>query len=716
LNEQAPSTAFSLRQMSLLRRSNRLLAGLGARLEMLLERERAQLPLWAPVALGAGICAWFALPTPAQWLAWVLVCLALALGVGALARGGRLGQALAIGAALLAAGCLLPWAKATLVGAPPLARAAMVEMQADVRAVEPLAARGVTRLVLVPLDRPDLPAQVRVNAPPEDLPERLGEGDRVRVKARLMPPPAAALPGAYDFAMRAYFLGIGATGRAIGPVERLSSSGRGPGARARVAAHIATRLPGPEGAIAITLATGDQTAIADADAEAMRRSGLAHLLSISGLHVSALIGGVMLLVYRLLALSPTLALRLPLILIAACAGAAAGVAYTLFSGAQVPTVRSCVAALLVIAGLMLGREAISLRLVATGALIVLLFWPEAAVGPSFQMSFAAVTAIIALYEWPPARALFARREEGLARRIGRNLGALLAAGIAVELVLMPIAIHHFHRAGVMGSLANLIAIPLTSFVIMPAEALALALDVVGLGAPAWAVTGLALRFLLALARAVGNLPYAVTALPATSGAAFAVTMLGLLWLMLWRGRIRIAGLPAALAGAVAIALTPTPDIAVTADGRHVAVRAPAGGYALLRARAGDYVRDQLAGAAGMDGDFADLAALPNARCSPDLCAVDLPVRDNKAPLRLLATRSGYRIDWTELVEACARADIVIADRRLPRGCTPRWLKLDPWTLAPMGGALIRIDPRRLVPGRDPRDRHPWIVTRRRSAA
>ncbi|HZV57754.1 MAG TPA: competence protein ComEC, partial [Sphingobium sp.] len=197
--------------MSLLRRSNRLSAGLGARLEMLLERERAQLPLWAPVALGAGICAWFALPTPAQWLAWVLVCLALALGVGALARGGRLGQALAIGAALLAAGCLLPWAKATLVGAPPLARAAMVEMQADVRAVEPLVARGVTRLVLVPLDRPDLPAQVSVNAPPEDLPERLGEGDRVRVKARLMPPPAAALPGAYDFAMRAYFLGIGAT-------------------------------------------------------------------------------------------------------------------------------------------------------------------------------------------------------------------------------------------------------------------------------------------------------------------------------------------------------------------------------------------------------------------------------------------------------------------------------------------------------------------------
>ncbi len=700
--------------MSLLRRSNRLPAALGARLEALLERERAQLPLWAPIALGAGICAWFALPAPAQWIAWVLVCLALALGAGALAHGGRLGQALAIGTALMAAGCLLPWAKAALLGAPPLARAAMVEMEAQVRAVEPQAARGITRLLLAPIDRPDLPAQVRVNAPPEDLPERLGEGDRVRVKARLMPPPAAALPGAYDFAMRAYFLGIGATGRAIGPVERVSAGGRGPGARMRVAAHVSMRLPGPEGAIAVALATGDQAAISEADAEAMRRSGLAHLLSISGLHVSALIGGVMVIVYRLLALSPRLALRLPLILIAACAGAGAGVAYTLFTGAQVPTVRSCVAALLVIAGLMLGREAISLRLVATGALIVLVFWPEAAVGPSFQMSFAAVTAIIALYEWPPARALFARREEGMARRIARNLGALLAAGIAVELVLMPIAIHHFHRAGMMGSLANLIAIPLTSFVVMPAEALALALDTVGLGAPAWAVTGLALRLLLGLAHAVAALPYAVTALPATGGIAFALTMLGLLWLMLWRGRLRAAGLPVALVGAAIIVLTPPPDIAVTADGRHVAVRAPDGGYALLRARAGDYVRDQLAGAAGLEGDFADLATLPNARCSPDLCAVDVPARDGGgAPLRLLATRSGYRIEWAEFVAACAQADIVIADRRLPRGCTPRWLKLDSWTLAPMGGALIFTEPRRVIPGRDPRDRHPWVIPGRR---
>jgi competence protein ComEC len=314
-----------------LRRNNLSLERLVHAIEAVLERERSQLALWVPVALGIGVCAWFALPAQPHWLAWILGWLGLALGFGALSRGGRLGQSLAIGAVLIAAGTLLPWAKATLVGAPPLGRAAVVEMQAQVRSIEPLAARNVTRLLLAPVNRPDLPLQVRVNAPPEHLPAGLAEGDRITVRARLMPPPASALPGAYDFAMRAYFSGIGATGRSLGPIAITAHGGEGAALRTRLGAHVRAQLPGPEGAIAVALATGDQAGLSDADADAMRRSGLAHLLSISGLHVSALIGGVMLIVYRLLALSPTLALRLPLILIAACAGAAAGVGYTLLT-------------------------------------------------------------------------------------------------------------------------------------------------------------------------------------------------------------------------------------------------------------------------------------------------------------------------------------------------------------------------------------------------
>jgi len=694
----------------LLQRSSRRFRLWRDALEAVLERERAQLPLWVPIALGAGICAWFFLPAPPQWMAWVTFWLGLALGISTMTRGGRIAPVVATGATLLAAGCLLVWGKALLVGEPPLARPAMVEMEARVRAADPLAARGLIRLDLAPIERPDLPRRVRVNATPEQVPEGLASGDVVAVRARLMPPAPAALPGAYDFARRAYFDGIGASGRALGQVERLSSGGGASTMRQRVASHIATQLPGAEGTIAITLATGDQSWIPDADAEAMRRSGLAHLLSISGLHVSALIGGVIFIVLKLMALSPRLALRWPLLLVAAGAGGAAGVAYTLFTGAEVPTVRSCIAALLVIGGLVAGREAISLRLIATGALIVMLFWPEAVIGPSFQMSFAAVTALVALYEYPPARALFERREEARAWRVLRGLGALFATCLAVELVLTPIAFAHFHRSGILGALANMVAIPLTSFVVMPAEVAALALDVVGLGAPAWWVLGAALKLLLWLAHFVSSQPYATIPMPVTTPLAFALAMLGLLWMMLWHTSIRWLGAPVAAAGFFLTLSAPAPDLLITGDGRHIAIRLNDGRMALLRERAGDYVRRTFAEAAAHEGEFTGFTDAPGVRCSRDMCEAVLPGPAGGEKLRLLSTRSTLLVPFDQLISACARADIVIADRRLPEGCTPSWIKLDRPALNATGGALVFLGDRKVVGGRSPADRHPWVIS------
>lgn len=144
--------------------------------------------------------------------------------------------------------------------------------------------------------------------------------------------------------------------------------------------HIEHRLrPNPAG-IAVALATGDQNAVDQDDADAMRRAGLTHLLSVSGLHIAAVVAFAMFLSLRLLALSETLALRLNLVLVSAGVAAAAGIGYTLLTGAQVPTVRSCVAALLILGGIALGRDALSMRLIATGALVVLLFRPEALAG------------------------------------------------------------------------------------------------------------------------------------------------------------------------------------------------------------------------------------------------------------------------------------------------------------------------------------------------
>jgi len=329
-----------------------------------------------------------------------------------------------------------------------------------------------------------------------------------------MPPPTASLPGGYDFAQRAWFDRIGAVGTVLGDISRTSASGPTmPPLRTRLSAHIHDQIEGSSGGIAAALVTGDRGAISEADEEAMRRSGLAHLLSISGLHVTAVVGFAMFLTLRLFALSRRLALAGYVLPLAAAAGALAGGGYTLLAGAEVPTLRSFIAALLVLVAFLMGREALTLRLVAAGALIVLVWRPESLAGPSFQLSFAAITAIIALHESRPMRAFLARRDEPWPFRTLRAVAGLLVTGLVVEVALAPIALFHFHKAGVYGAMANVVAIPLTTFVIMPFEALALLFDSIGLGAPFWWVTEQALRLLLGLAHVVSDAPAAVATLP-----------------------------------------------------------------------------------------------------------------------------------------------------------------------------------------------------------
>lgn len=692
------------------------LGSLGERLERLAEAECDQLPLWLPVGLVLGISTWFWLPDRFGWTAFLTAALALALGAAATAAQARWGRALAWFGLAAALGCGLVWWKAEQAAAPRLERAQLVELTGRIESVQALAAEGLVRLVVVPEDR-SLAARVRVNVADDDRPERLDSGALVRLRAWLMPPAPMAAPGGYDFARAAWFQRIGATGRALDievvePAPGASLQARIANWRQRLAAHVRERLgDGAEGGIAAALATGDQHGIPEDDAEAMRRSGLAHLLSVSGLHLTAVVGAVMLATLKLLALSPALALRFRLILIAAGAGALAGIAYTLLTGAEVPTVRACIAALLVLAGIALGREALTLRLVAVGALVVLILWPESLPGPSFQMSFAAITAIVALHEHPRVRALLSRRDEGGLARTGRFLLGLVLTGLVVELALIPIALFHFHKAGLYGAGANVIAIPLTTFVIMPLEALALLLDLAGLGAPLWWLAGQALALLLGLAHAAADAPGAVALLPAMPRGAFALIAAGGLWICLWRTSWRRLGLVPVAAGAAWALATPAPDLIVTGDGRHLVVRTSSGELALLRPRAGDYVRDTLAELSGAEPDYRDFERLPTAACSADLCVADLDRGGRR--WRILATRSPHHVRWQDMVSACAEADIVVSDRLLPRGCVPRWLRADRDLLARTGGLAIRLGRR---PSLDSvagqAGRHPWSAAAR----
>ena len=677
-------------------------------LEKLLEIERAQLPPWFVVGFGSGIAAWFALDLRMQWAAFLFVSAGLAVA-GFMLVSGRSGRALGWFALAATLGCALVWARSAWVEQPRLGRPVVTDVAARVTAVDYLAAKDSVRLTLAVRD-PALPPQVRVSVDEDELPAGIAPGAEIQVKARLAPPPPMALPGTYDFARDAWFKGLGAVGKAMGPLTVTKpAEPRGlERARTGLREHISSRLPSSSAGIAIALATGDQNAVDADDADAMRRSGLTHLLSVSGLHIAAVVAFAMFLSLKLLALSERLALRFNLVLVSAGVAAAAGVGYTLLTGAQVPTVRSCVAALLILAGIALGRDAISIRLIAVGALAVLLFRPEALAGASFQMSFAAVTAIVALHSTAWSRRWFQRREEGPILRLARALGAMIATGLVVEVALIPLALFHFHRSGLYGVGANILAIPLTTFVIMPLEAGALLLDVAGWGAPLWYLCGAAIDALLRLAHGVASASGAVVLMPSLPGWAFGLMVAGGLWLCLWNTRVRMLGLVPVLVGAMGALFAPSPDLLVSGDGKHLALIRD-GTPLLLRDRAGDFVRQLFAEASGFDGDPGALGTRPYSDCTRDACVA--AIRDSGRVWRVLATRSAYRMEWETVTRACADADVVVSDRRLPRGCTPRWLKLDREALERSGGLAIGFgDHPWLDSVADHLGEHPWAET------
>jgi competence protein ComEC len=671
------------------------------------EAEQQSLPLWLPVALGLGIALWFGLP-------WAPQRLALAAGLAGLGLGGLL-----LGWRWRAAWLLLVLAG---LGAAEL-RLAMTGHQL-------LAERGtyiVLGRVAAQVTRPG--SQQRLLIAPDAgmtgaVTTRLGlvqvtargstpvpVGAVVAVKALLAPPGLAAIPGGDDTARRDWFAGVGARGVALGPVAVLAAPPAGPqlwlaSARSSLAHRIRQRLPGENGALAAAFITGDQGAIPDVTADAMRDAGLAHLLSISGLHIAVVVGGVVWLVRRGLALSRRLTLRWPIHIIAYAAGAMAGLGYTLLAGAQYPTVRSLLAAMLVLLGAVLGREALSLRLLAFAAFAILLLRPEALLSPSFQLSFAAVAAIIALYESRLGRWLTAPSEDdGPALRLLRPLVSLLASGLVAECALAGIGAFHFGRAGVYGVLANLVAIPFTSFIIMPLLLLALAGEALGTTA-GWPLVDLVFTRLVGLADGVAALPGAVVNLPAVPVPAFAALLAGGMWLVLWRTRSRWWGLLVLpLAGGLMLAARP-PDVLVAGNGRQVAVVVGDGQLAFARERVSDFQAEIWGEALGApDATPLWLGDQPGARCNVDACVAS--IRRAGRSWQLLALVGRDAIARAALQPACANADILVASRTLPGWCRPRWLKLDAAALARSGSVAITLAPPGIHTAADQLGDRPW---------
>jgi competence protein ComEC len=332
----------------------------------------------------------------------------------------------------------------------------------------------------------------------------------VRLRAVLMPPAGPAAPGAYDFARAAWFKEIGAVGYAMSRAEVVAvgeRNGLAPhiaGWRRSLALHLREQMPGQAGAVAAALMTGDRGAIPEGTLQDMRDAGLAHLLAISGLHVGLIAGWLFFSVRFLLALIPGLALRAPIKKWAAAAALLGAFAYMLLTGATVPTQRTFLMLALVMAAVMLDRVAISFRLLAWAAVAVLLWAPESLLSVSFQMSFAAVVGLTAIYEGLGPAVMRWRSDGGRAKRLSLYLGAVLLTTLVASLTTAPFALYHFNRVAMYGLAANLVAVPLTALWVMPSALAAYVLMPLGWEQLALVPMGLGIQAMLAVAHAVAG--------------------------------------------------------------------------------------------------------------------------------------------------------------------------------------------------------------------
>jgi competence protein ComEC len=552
--------------------------------------ERERWALWIPALLGSGIGFYFMLAVePPAWSGPAFIGAA---GLTIL-LGRRHAVLLLPGIAALIVACgfadaqLQTW----LVAAPVLERQlGPVRVEGSVVEVDPLP-EGY-RIVVEPrtierLDAGHLPLRLRMRVTRGG--DDLLPGEFVSLRAILYPPPAPAMPGAYDFQRRAYFDRLGAVGFAVSPVERrVAPEGGGPAMwriavaslRSAMTERILAALPGRTGGVAAAIITGQTHAIPEADAAAFRDAGLAHILVIAGLHMGMVAGLAFVAVRAFFALIPALSLRYPTKKWAAAFALLVTFCYMLLSGATVSSRRSFVMTGLVMLAVLVDRLQLSARGLAYAATGILLLTPMSVTGPSFQMSFAAVGGLIAFYETYRARLSKWHREAGPVGRV-----ALYGVGISLTTVICTVAtapytIFHFNRFAVYSVAANIVAVPITGFWVMPWAMVTCALMPLGLQAWGLQPMGWGIDAIIAIAHGVTSWPGAVVVLPAMPLAGLLLVTAGGLWLCIWQGRWRLWGVAPIVLGLLAIALVRPPDLVIAGDGKQIAALAADGSYML----------------------------------------------------------------------------------------------------------------------------------------
>ena len=512
--------------------------------------------LWLPVFFGAGIGVYFGLKVEPPLWPGVVAAIAGAGSSLALRRHPAWCEA-ALALTVSAAGFALMGETAWGRQAPMLQRH-LGPLTVTGRVVDIDLAQKGWRIVVEPdplagLDPTGQPHRLRLHIPQTS--DELNPGDHVQLKAMLYPVPTQISPGGRDFQRELYFAGIGGVGYTFGGARRItgpegaSKAGVGWGEtlrhlRAEMTRRINAVLPGSTGGVASALVTGKRGAIAEDIKQSFRDSGLSHLLAIAGLHLG-LVGAVVFFAVRGgLALIPPIALRYPIKKIAAGVTLVALTCYLLISGAAIPTERAFVMNGIVFAAILIDRLRISMRICAIAAAVVLVLDPASLVGVSFQMSFGAVVALIAVYETFGGQLGRVLRGRSLLAEVVGYCGAVVVTTLVATLGTYPFSIYHFHHIALYSPLANVIAVPLSALWTLPWGVVTCLLMPFGLERLALIPMGWGIDVTIWVAQQVSSLPGNVWTTPRLPPAGLLLISLGGLWLCLWRGSWRSWGMVA----------------------------------------------------------------------------------------------------------------------------------------------------------------------------
>ena len=562
-----------------------------------------------PVFMAGGALAWFSAGSaPAASALWAGLAASAALALALREKPALFATCLALAAFLagmVAADAETRWSRTQITGSAVATgvtgRVARIEHRED----------GRVRLTIDVLEtaRPALryaPPRVRLTA--RQVPEALAAGDVINGYARLMPPSGPVRPGGYDFAFESWFDGIGAVGFFLGDPKRAEWAGM-PSPASRIAAwtenirlalagRIRAQIGGPEGEIAAALIAGVRAGIPEEINEALRRTGLAHVLSISGLHMALVALSVMTALRSGFALFPAFASRHPTKKYGAALSLLACAAYLAISGIEVAALRSFIMLAVMLLALLADRSALTMRNLAFAALIVIAISPHEVMGPSFQMSFAATAALIGGYAaWSQYRERRPRRAPprrgilvGFAQRIGYGMAALAMTSVLAGLATTIYGVYHFHRVSPWSLGANLLAMPVVSVLVMPWAVAAAVLMPFGLdGLPLWVMgRGIALMNAIAIWFSDRSPLDAVGAIPPSSVVAFTLALAASALPTTW---LRLACLPLVAAGLLLVSLRTLPDVLISEDGRLVAVRLEDGRLAVNRPRPNGFTID-----------------------------------------------------------------------------------------------------------------------------